>query len=165
MSDIAIRPASREDRLPVQRMIELYQHDLSDIWKQDLDSHGEYGYALDQYWGAEGCHAFIAAAGGKYAGFALVNQEVLVGTDGYCMDQFFVLKRYRRQGVGQAMAKSVFAALPARWEVCQTQQNVAAQAFWRKVIGEYTGGRFKEQEVHTQWWQGIVQVFESPATR
>ena len=146
-------------------MLELYQHDLSDIWDQDLDFHGEYGYALDQYWDAEGCHPFIATVGGKYAGFALVNREVLVGTDGYCVDQFFVLKKYRRQGIGQAMAKSVFSALPGRWEVCQTRQNVAAQEFWRKVIGEYTDGRFKEQDVHAQGWQGVVQVFESTAAR
>ncbi len=147
-------------------MLELYQHDLSDIWDQDLDCHGAYGYALDHYWTAEsGAHPFVATAAGRYAGFALVNQAVRLGTEGYWMDQFFVLKKYRGQGLGQALATSVFADLPGRWEVGQMPQNLAAQAFWRKVIGEYTGGRYREHEVRTGWWQGIIQVFESAATR
>jgi predicted acetyltransferase len=165
VSNFDIRIASAADRLPIQRMLELYQHDLSDISDQDLDCHGEYGYALDRYWEREGCHPFVATAGGNYAGFALVDQAVRVGTHGYWMDQFFVLKKYRRQGVGQLLAKSVFAALPGRWEVGQMPQNHAAQAFWRKVIGEYTDDRFKEHEVRTAWWQGVVQVFESGASR
>ena len=49
-TDLQIRRASGADRLPIQRMLELYQHDLSGIWDQDLDAHGEYGYALDRYW-------------------------------------------------------------------------------------------------------------------
>ena len=79
------------------------------------------------------------------------------------MDQFFVLKKYRRQRVGQFLAHSVFAALLGRWEVGQLPGNVAAQAFWREVIGKYTSGRFKEHEVRAGRWQGVIQVFESTA--
>lgn len=152
------------DRLPIQRMLEFYQYDLSDIWDQDLDSHGEYGYPLDRYWDTEGFHAFVATADSKYAGFALVNQEVRIGTHGYWMDQFFVLKKYRRQGIGRSLAQSVFAALRGRWEVGQLPRNFPAQAFWREVVGKYTGGHFKEHEVRAGRWQGVIQVFESPAT-
>lgn len=165
MNDFVVRVASPEARLPIHRMLELYQHDLSDIWDQDLDSHGEYGYALDDYWQSEGCHPFVAMAAGKYAGVALVNQAVRLGTEGYWMDQFFVLKKYRRRGLGELFAKSVFAALPGLWEVGQMPKNLAAQAFWRKVIGKYTDGRFKEEDVRTDWWQGIIQVFETSAAR
>ena len=160
-----VRAATPADRLPISRMLELYQHDLSDIWDQDLDCHGDYGYALDRYWQSEGCHPFVAIAENKYAGFALVDSSVRVGTEGHWMDQFFVLKKYRRQGAGSLLAKAVFAALPGRWEVGQMPANHKAQAFWRTVIAEYTDGRFKEHEVGAGWWQGIVQVFESPATR
>ena len=165
MSDREVRLAPLGDRLPIQRMLELYQHDLSDIWDQDLDAHGEYGYALDRYWDTEGFHPFVATVDGKYAGFALANQEVRVGTQGCWMDQFFVLRKYRHQGVGQLLAHSVFTALPGRWEVGQMPENLPAQAFWRKVIGKYTGGRFKEHDVRAGHWQGVVQVFESPGVQ
>lgn len=145
-------------------MLELYQHDLSDIWDQDLDVHGEYGYALDRYWDTEGYHAFVATLRGKYAGFALVNQSVRVGVEGCWMDQFFVLKKYRSHGVGDLLARTVFAALPGRWEVGQLPANLAGQAFWRKVINRYAGGAFKEYELRSGQWQGVVQVFESSDT-
>ena len=163
VSRFEVHTALHGDRLPIQRMLELYQHDLSDIWDQDLDSHGEYGYALDRYWDTDGFHVFVTTVDSKYAGFALVNQEVRIGTHGNWMDQFFVLKKYRHQGVSQFLAHTVFAALPGRWEVGQLPENVPAQFFWREVIGKYTGGRFKEQEVRAGRWQGVLQVFESAA--
>lgn len=165
MSNFGVRLALPADRLPLHRMLELYQHDLSDIWDQDLDAHGEYGYALDRYWDSEGWHPFVATAADKYAGFALVNQSVRLGMEGYWMDQFFVLKKYRRQGVGQLLATTAFSSLPGRWEVGQMPRNLTAQAFWRRVIGAYTAGRFKEHEIRTGWWQGVIQVFESAAPR
>ena len=163
VSERVVRMASLSDRLPIQRMLELYQHDLSEIWDQDLDSHGEYGYALDRYWDTEGFHPFVVTLNGKYAGFALVNQAVRIGTHGYWMDQFFILKKFRHQGVGQSLAQSVFAALRGRWEVGQMLENSQAQAFWRAVISTYTRGRFKEHEVRAGPWQGVIQVFESTA--
>ncbi len=160
VSNFDIRIAEPADRLPIYRMLELYQHDLSDIWDQDLDAHGEYGYALDRYWDTDGYQAFVATARGKYAAFALVNPFVRVGTHGYWMDQFCVLKKYRRHGLGQALARSVFNELPGRWEVGQMPRNHAAQAFWRKVIAEHTDGKYKEHDIRTGPWQGFVQVFE-----
>ena len=165
MSDFVVRVALPADRLPIYRMLELYQHDLSDIWDQDLNSHGEYGYALDRYWDSEGFYPFLATADGKYAGFALANQAVRIGTEGYWMDQFFVLKKYRSQGVGQLLATSAFTTLPGRWEVGQMPQNFAAQAFWRRIVDRHTAGNFKEHEVLAGRWQGIVQVFESTTAR
>ena len=55
--------------------------------------------------------------------------------------------------------------LPGSWEVGQMPENHAAQTFSREVIDQYTGSQFKEHELRTGWWQGIVQVFESCATR
>ena len=153
------RRATPQDRLPIYRMLELYQHDLSDIWDQDLDAHGEYGYALDRYWSHAQCHPFVASVGGCYAGLALVDGAVKVGAAGHWMDQFFVMKKYRRSGLGRALALRVFAELPGRWEVGQMMNNHPAQAFWRKVIAEHTLGHYEEHELAGGWWQGVVQCF------
>jgi hypothetical protein len=66
-STLEVRRATATDRLPVFRMLELYQHDLSDIWDQEVDSHGEYGYPLDHYWKEPSCHPFVALVNGHYA--------------------------------------------------------------------------------------------------
>jgi predicted acetyltransferase len=156
-----VRAATPADHVPLQRMLELYQHDLSDLWDQDLDAQGEYGYELDAFWRAAGCHAFIARVDGRYAGFALVDTRVRIGPQGRWMDQFFVLKKYRRHGLGRHLAVAVFDALPGRWEVGQMPGNHAAQAFWRRVIAQYSGGRFTEHTLRDGAWQGVVQVFDS----
>jgi len=156
-----VRTATLRDRVPLQRMLELYQHDLSDVWDQDLDAQGEYGYALDAFWRAPGCHAFVALVDGRYAGFALVDTRLRVGAQGHWMDQFCVLKKYRRRGVGRRLAQAVFDALPGRWEVGQMPGNLPAQAFWRDVIGERTAGGYTEHVLHDGPWQGVVQAFNS----
>jgi predicted acetyltransferase len=159
--NIDIRAARREDRPALQRMLELYQYELSDIWEQDLDAHGEYGYALGRYWAADGCRAFVATVSGHYAGFALADGAVKIGSTGIWMDQFFILKKYRRSGLGAALARYVFQVLPGRWEVGQMPNNLAAQAFWRRVVSEHTKGVYAEHVIASGWWQGVVQCFES----
>jgi predicted acetyltransferase len=161
-SDFIVRRAAPVDRLPLFRMLELYQHDLSDIWDQDLDAHGEFGYALDRYWRDPVCVPFVFLAGGAYAGFALVDDDVKIDGGDRWMDQFFVMKKHRRRGVGSAAARTVFDACPGRWQVGQMTANAAAQAFWRRTIADFTGGAFTEHRLTEGWWQGTVQVFASP---
>ncbi len=161
MQGLDIRPATADDRLPLYRMLELYQHDLSDVWEQDLDSHGEYGYALDDYWGDPACLPFVFVVAGRYAGFALVDADVRLAGSERWIAQFFVLKKYRRQGFGRAAARALFGLMPGRWEVGQMPLNTPAQAFWRRVIGEYTGGSFVEHRLDEGGWQGVLQCFDN----
>lgn len=159
--DLEVRVAEPDERLPLYRMLELYQHDLSDIWDQDLDPHGEYGYALDRYWQRSDCWPYLFRVAGKLAGFALVDTRVRIPGDDFWMDQFFVLKKYRRQGVGSAAAIAVIDLHRGRWQIGQMPKNLAAQAFWRHLISAYTRERCTEERITTGWWQGYVQRFSS----
>jgi predicted acetyltransferase len=159
MPPLTVHRATAADRAALQRMLELYQHDLSHLWDQDLDAQGEYGYDLDRYFADANCHAFVATADGHYAGFALVDQAVKAGQTGRWMDQFFILKKYRGQGLGETLARHTFQSLPGPWEVGQMPNNTQAQAFWRRVIGQHTQGCFEEHQLATGWWQGVVQRF------
>jgi predicted acetyltransferase len=158
---VQVRRATAHDRLPIARMLELYQHDLSDIWPSDIDAHGEYGYELDRYWADARCHPFVALCDGAYAGFALVDAAVKVGREGHWMDQFFVMKKYRRHGVGRSLAAQVFTSLPGAWEVGQMLDNHPAQAFWRRVIGGCADAGFVERRLTGGPWEGLVQCFRS----
>jgi predicted acetyltransferase len=142
-------------------MLEWYQHDLSDIWDQDLDLHGEYGYALDRYWQDPNCHPYVFVVDGHYAGLGLVDKQVKVPGGDFWMDQFFVLKKYRRKGVAAQAAGAVFELHRGAWQVGQMPSNHAAQAFWRKAIAGYTYGKYTEHHITSGWWQGFVQCFWS----
>jgi predicted acetyltransferase len=161
IDSLAIYPAQDADRQALGRMLELYQYELSDIWDQDLDPTGLYGYNLDYYWKDTNCTAYVATIGGNYAGFALVDDQVKVGEGQFWMDQFCVLKKYQRRGIGTALAIYVFADKRGKWEVGQMPQNLRAQQFWRKTIGDFTAGNYVESQITEGWWQGFVQCFES----
>ncbi len=160
-----IRSARADERLPVFRMLELYQHDLSDVWDQDLDMQGEYGYALDEYWrtpdGNSAATAYVVRVEGHYAGVALVNRKPKAPGGEYWLEQFFIVKKYRRRGIGAAAAIALFDAMPGVWQVGQMPLNTPAQTFWRKVVGRYTGGRYQELHLEAGAWQGVLQQFES----
>jgi predicted acetyltransferase len=140
-------------------MLELYQYDLSEIWAQDADTEARYGYNLERFKLDERFHAHVAMDGAQYAGFALVAPAAVTRNEGSWMEQFFVLKRFRRSGVGRALALHALQSHPGLWEVGQMPLNVAARAFWHKVIAAQTRGDYVEVLVTEGWWQGQVQQF------
>lgn len=153
------RTARAEDFPALEQMLELYQYELSDIWLQDLDAQGRYGYDLIRHKEGARFHAHIAVQDGQYAGFALVAPAAVTQTEGAWMEQFFILKRHRRCGAGGVLARHVFNSHPGPWEVGEMPANLPAQAFWRKVIAEVTAGEFTEVQVTEGWWRGVVQRF------
>jgi predicted acetyltransferase len=75
--------------------------------------------------------------------------------------EFFVLRGMRRLGLATTLALETFRRWPGRWEVRELAANAPAIAFWRKVIGDYTGGRFVELELDDHRWRGPVQTFDN----
>src|SRR5262245_34291652 len=156
----AFRQAEPTDFSALQQMLEFYQYELSDIWLQEMDDEGRYGYDLTRHRKAEHSRAYVASVGSQYAGFALVAPALVTRNDGMWMEQFFIHKRFRGSGIGAAFARHVFRCHPGPWEVGQMPANLAAQAFWRKVIHGMTAGKYAEVQVTEGWWQGVVQQFD-----
>lgn len=153
------RLAVAGDFAAVGRMLELYQYELSDIWDQDLDVNGEYGYNIERHALAERFFAHVALVEGCYAGFALVAPAVVTQTDGHWMEQFYILKKYRRGGNGLALATHVLNYHPGPWEIGQMSGNVAARPFWRAVVSRLASDNFSEVAVTQGWWRGTVLRF------
>jgi predicted acetyltransferase len=154
------RRATDQDFPAVQQMLELYQYELSDIWPQELDGEGRYGYDLSRHIEGLRSFAYVALESGHFAGVALVAPACVTRTEGLWMEQFFILKKYRRSGIGNALARHVLASHGGPWEIGEMPANLAAQAFWRKAIAEVTDGRFAEVRVTEGWWHGVVQCFD-----
>jgi len=71
---------------------------------------------------------------------------------------FFILKKYRGQGIGQAAAFQLFDQYPGPWTVSELILNLPAQAFWRTIIGRYSGRQFTDYVSD----DCFVQDFKSP---
>jgi len=161
--DIQLEPVSFEQKSVLHNLMELCQHDYSEFNDDEPNEHGLFGYRyLDHYWTEAGRYPFFVRVGGKLAGFVLVRILETGHSPTYSLAEFFILRKYRRQGIGQQAAHRAFDLLPGVWRVHQESGNLPAQAFWRKVIGHYTGDKFVE--VSEAGWDGPIQQFHSAGT-
>ncbi len=101
---------------------------------------------------------------GKYAGFVLVRRisppEETPPT--HSIAEFFIMRKYRRQGIGRQVAWQVFDLFPGHWVVEVMRENLIAQRFWRKSIAEYTHGNYRD--VVRPGWDGPILVFYKEKT-
>ena len=122
---------------------------------------------LDRYWTEAERYPFISQVDGNLAGFALVRRGSCFphpsgqNVKGMIIAEFFVMKKFRREGIGTRVAIDLFNRFPGRWEVAQVVNNHSGQVFWRSVIGEYCKRNYEEIELDNQVWNGPVQVFDN----
>jgi predicted acetyltransferase len=145
----SVRAAKAEERQALESLVQLYCYDLSAMFSLDVRADGRFAELNDdlaRYWVDPWRHPLFIVVGDALAGFALVlGRSRLTGAHGvFDMAEFFVMKRYRRQGVGRVAAFRVFETFRGPWELRQRKENEAATSFWRKVIAEYTEGEFSE---------------------
>jgi len=141
--DITVEAVPLAGKPVIARLLELYMYDFSEYMGWDVDAEGRYGYRrLDCYWTEGNRFPFLVRVDGAIAGFALVYVGEDDGAPVTHMAEFFVMRKYRRHGVGRIVATTVFDRFPGIWHVSQLQENVPAQRFWRSVIAGYTGGEF-----------------------
>jgi predicted acetyltransferase len=141
---------SAEDSEWLTNVYPLYLHDLSEfddayyqlndrgLWEPDH---------LPSWLQDDPDHPLIIVESGRRVGCALVNQtpspHVQPGMD-FRLSEFFILRRHRRSGIGRRAAFALFDRFRGTWEISELARNAAAIRFWRRVIGEYSGGRYDE---------------------
>ena len=163
---IEVAEAEQQDEPVLERLFQLYQYDFSEIMGGDVEDDGVFRYiSLGDVWDDERAHVFITRVDGRLAGAAIVTERshFTDDTDVAFMDEFFVMRKFRRTGVGSEFASRLFDMYPRRWEVAEVAPNTAGAAFWRSVIGKYTDGDFEERIEDSDKWNGPVQTFDEKA--
>lgn len=160
---IEIQHATLDEKSVLRNLMELCQHDYSEFDQADVNEHGIFGYKyLDNYWTEAERYPFLVRISGKLAGFVLVRAvDTQNKPPTHAVTEFFVLRKYRRQGIGREVVWQIFDRFPGKWSIYQEEGNLPAQSFWRQVIGEYTQGVYTEEFLQTEEWQGPCQRFES----
>ena len=154
------------ERPAIENLMQLYTHDFSTHWagmaRGDVDQTGRFApYCLDPYWSDPSSIPLLFRKAGQIAGFALLNR---VGHTGGGVDrnvaEFFVLRKYRRDGVGMTAAHVIFGRFPGVWEVAVTATNFAALDFWRRTLDSLRGiSEWHEQIICSDDWNGPVLRF------
>jgi len=158
---LTIQQAELQHKSTLRNLLELYKYDFSEYDPEDVNENGLYEYMyLDHYWTEPGRHPFLFRVDDKLAGFALIRELQQAGGESvYEMAEFFVMRKYRKQGVGSRAAVQLFNRFKGTWKVAEMEENVPAQHFWRKVIAGYTCGTY--DEIREAGWEGPIQQFSN----
>ena len=140
-----------------------YLHDLSEFddgyYRLSNDGRWEPDH-LPSWLADDTDYPFIIRTPRGRVGFALVNAapspHIMPGAD-YRLSEFFVLRAFRRTGVGRRAAVALFDRFRGVWEIRELPRNGPAITFWRAVIGEYAGRQYEETTTHEE----VRQIFDS----
>jgi predicted acetyltransferase len=160
-SRIRVESAGMHDRETIANLMQLYLYDLSEYEDGPLNASGlfDLGDHFDLYWIERGRHPFLISANDQLVGFALVRETA----DGaFSMAEFFIRRGCRGSGIGTTASTTLFDRFRGTWTIAELEGNAPAQQFWRRVIRDYTDGRFSEAWSEAQP-RGPMQIFSNLA--
>ncbi len=163
--EVEVVPARVQQKQVMENLFQYYLHDFSQYVDLELDDQGRFEDShLPDYWQEENRYPFFITAKGNIAGFILVTRESKGdGRRAYDISEFFVLRGYRRQGVGKQAACKIWGRFPGSWQVRVMRRNQPAVAFWGAVIRGYAGDRASRQILSRGGYDWFVYHFENSA--
>jgi len=162
--DVEVIPALPEQQPIVANLLELYAHDFSELIDLKLGPDGRFGYEpLPLYWTESNHHPFLVRVDGHWAGFVLARKGSAISDDENVWDmaEFFIVRGYRRLGVGTKVAHNIWTRFPGKWEVRVIDRNVRARDFWQVAIGTFIGRTVQPSRFEKQGKVWQVFSFES----
>jgi len=119
---------------------------MAEWFEIDTQPDGSYTYDTSSIW-ENGYDAYLAKVGDSIVGFALVGSAVewLGDIGAHDVHEFFVMRGFRRGGVGQRMATVLWDERPGNWLVRVLEANAPAVLFWRIAISTHSHGSYEEE--------------------
>ncbi len=152
MITVTLRDAreSRPDRDWIERAYLEYIRDLSDGQTGVFPALTVTGQASNElllpWFRDPNAMPLVILGDREPVGFALVEHAAAAaGRAGFRLTDFFVRSESRRRGIGRAAANLIFDRFPGDWTVSEPMRHAGSVAFWRRVIGSYTRGKYRER--------------------
>lgn len=150
MATIQLIPATQADYPIIYNLARFYAYDISEFFADqpgwEMEDDGLYGVGVDYntYFTNPESHPFLIRYKGELAGFVMVDKDSIDPGAEFNMAQFFILRTYKRKGLGRYIATECFAQFKGAWEVHVLPENTIAYHFWRSVISQFTHNNFHE---------------------
>ena len=159
---IEVVRATIEQKPMLANLLELYAYDFTELWGFDIGDDGFYGYEqLPLYWTESTRFPYLIYVDKKIAGFILVQKGSPISDDKEVWDvsEFFVMKKFKRQGVGTAAALKIWEQCKGPWQVRVLACNPIACSFWLQAIKKFTRTpAITEATINGEDW--IIYAFE-----
>jgi predicted acetyltransferase len=162
--------AAAAERPLIAGLFQFYVYDFSELepagsTQLDVNAEGRFdAYPhLDDYWSHEDRWPLLIRVGDQLAGFALINRLSHQGGQvERNMAEFFVMRKYRRGGVGAEALRQILRLYPGQWEVAVMERNAAAKRFWPRAIAAAPNvADLARLEGDGQHWRGPIWRFRA----
>jgi predicted acetyltransferase len=138
-----LTPMLPDHRAVVERLWQLYSHDLSEFRGAMPNDDGLFRSGrLPLYFDDPDRCGYLIHTDAGLAGFALVRG---LSGEARVMGEFFVVRAARRQRIGHAAATELVGRHPGAWEIPFQESNPGAARFWRRVATAVAGPAWKEE--------------------
>jgi predicted acetyltransferase len=168
MDGLTVAIADASERTVFDNLLQLYVHDFSELFagtpRGDVGDDGRYvvDIPIGNWWQHADHVPLLFRWHGKLAGFALLNATTHSGARAdHNIAEFFVLRKYRRMGIGAAAAQALFSRYPGRWEAAVMRANTGARRFWEAAITGHPAVQHIDIADSTHFrWDGTIFRFE-----
>ena len=138
MLPIELLPTTPDQAELIRNLYQFYAYESSDWEQEDVEVDGRFYIHeehLQRYWQSPGWSANLVLVDGYIAGFVLVERSELPGIEAHELADLFILKRYRRQGIGRAVAQQLLGT-PGDWLLRCYALDPDAVAFCKAVVAD-----------------------------
>lgn len=119
MPEITVIQTGPNDEKILRNMSEFWHYDFSEILGADLGEDGFFGSrGFDRL--RENTERFLIRVNDQLAGFAYVRSD----EQGCKLERFFVMRKYRHQGIGREAVRQLIGTRPGQWTLTDRPQNV-----------------------------------------
>ncbi|UUY10100.1 GNAT family N-acetyltransferase [Pseudomonas sp. J452] len=136
---IELLPTTTEQLPLIANLYQFYAYESSDWEQEDIEVDGRFYIHephLQRYWQEPDWSASLVLVDGFIAGFLLIERSELPGVDALEFADLFILKKYRRLGIGRALVEQVIVAGGGSWVISFYQQDSLARQFWQRLLAE-----------------------------
>ena len=142
---IVLEPFDAANRPVVERLWQLFKHDMSAVTGALPDAEGRFrAHRLPRYFDGGRDLGFLVRGDRAPVGFCSVLD---VGEGSSVMGDFFVVRAARRSGVGSTAATRLITGRPGSWAVPFQAANTGAVAFWHGVADALADSAWTEERL------------------
>jgi len=140
-NDIEIVKATVDQQTIFANLLELMAYEHTEQWKFDIGDNGFYGYEeLPLFWTDPNRYPYLIYVNDKISGLVIVQKGSPISDDKDIWDiaEFFIMKKYKKQGIGTKVAHKIWAQFKGCWQVRVLVENEIASAFWLQAIKKFS---------------------------
>ncbi|MCG7488571.1 GNAT family N-acetyltransferase [Vibrio sp. Of14-4] len=136
MNNINLKEIMYNQKCVLENLFSYYVYDMSEFLGLSITDNGLFTFdknSLTAYWHQNDHKPYFIYVENEIAGFVLLRRYPECKSI-WDIEQYFVLKKFKGQGVGKRAFQQLTEKYPGQWQVRILKENKVAMKFWLATI-------------------------------